>query len=265
MPLILLAVLLAQTPEKPKLVVLEFTHAGGADPSVASVLSENVAAEVAARGFFSPISAREIQTMLGVERQKQLMGCTEDSCFTELAGSMGARFVLSGSLTQLGSLLQLNLQTIDSQKAQVVGRSTRMAKDASELALLLPAAVAEATATPPPPEKSRAVPITLVSLGGLAVVTSGVLAINAFSREQVMQSELTSTDTQLRSLATYRQELANLRVLEYVSLGAGIAGLGLAIAGVVLFAQPGTPAPTKRVQVTVVPTGTGASLVGVFP
>jgi hypothetical protein len=37
--------------------------------------------------------------LLGLERQKQMLGCAEDSsnCLAELAGALGARFVLNGS------------------------------------------------------------------------------------------------------------------------------------------------------------------------
>ena len=63
-----------------------------------------ITSEVQRRGFFQVISQQDIATMLGLERQKQLMGCADDStsCLAELSGALGARFVMSGTLTRLG-------------------------------------------------------------------------------------------------------------------------------------------------------------------
>src|SRR5207247_2413764 len=115
---------------KPKLVVLELTAGSGIDASMARSFGDAVTNEVSRRGFFETTSTQEIQTMLGVERQRQLLGCSEQaqSCMTELADAIGARFVLSGSLTKLGDAFQLSLQTIDTAKAQPIGRSIRIAR-----------------------------------------------------------------------------------------------------------------------------------------
>src|SRR5690348_2331301 len=75
--------------EKPKLVVLDLTVAGGVEPSVAGALTEAITNQVSATGFFQVVSAKDIQTLLGIERQKQMVGCTsEGSCLTELAGAL---------------------------------------------------------------------------------------------------------------------------------------------------------------------------------
>ena len=81
----------AQDAEKPRMVVLGLDPAGGVEPEIAQSLTEAVTAEIAARGLFQVISASEVQTLLGFERQKQLLGCSEEGeCLTELAGALGA-------------------------------------------------------------------------------------------------------------------------------------------------------------------------------
>ena len=61
-------------------------------------------------------------SMLGIERQKQLVGCGEDSssCMAELSGALNARYVLGGSVSRFGDALQLNLPLFDNPTNLVV-------------------------------------------------------------------------------------------------------------------------------------------------
>src|SRR5438309_267107 len=50
-------------------------------------------------------SRSEMQALLGLERQKELMGCSDEStasCLAELAGALGADGVLTGTLGKVG-------------------------------------------------------------------------------------------------------------------------------------------------------------------
>jgi TolB-like protein len=230
--------------ERPKLVVLELSAAGGVEPSVASALTEGLTSEISRRGFFDVVSAKDIQTLLGVERQRQMLGCSEDaqSCLTELAGAMGARFVLSGSLARLGDTYQLTLQTLDSAKAQPIGRATRLSKDLSALREGMPYAVAEATATPLPPPPSRILPYSVMAGGALVFLGGGLLMFDAVSRERAINRELENGEqnpTALKSLASYQQEARGLATQKALSLGALVAGA--ATAGVGLYLNPKSP------------------------
>ena len=107
-----------------KMAVLSFT-ASGVDATVASSVTESVTAEIAVRGYFDPISAGEIQSLLGAERQKQLLGCGEETCITELAGALGAPYLMSGSLVRIEGVFQLNIQVLESAKSQSMPRWLR--------------------------------------------------------------------------------------------------------------------------------------------
>ena len=180
-----MCVALAATPGKARIAVTSLTSAGDLDTKVTDVIGELVTAEVAARGYFEPISASEIATLLGVERQKQLLGCGDEatSCTTEIASALGAPYLMSGSLTKLSGIFQLNLQVIDTAKSRTIGRSTKIARDFEGLRSVIPYAVAEACGTPLPPPPSRALPITLISVGGLSFVGGGVLGLLALNAE----------------------------------------------------------------------------------
>ena len=68
MQLSVLAALLvaAAGAERPKLVMPDFAALGGLDPSIATLVTESTAIELGRRGVFTVITAREIQTLLGL-------------------------------------------------------------------------------------------------------------------------------------------------------------------------------------------------------
>jgi hypothetical protein len=253
-------------------VVLDLTPAGGLDPSLAAAMTQALTAEVDAAGIFDVASSAELQTLVGVERQRQMLGCAaESSCLAELAGAMGARFVMSGSLARLGGAYQLTLQTLDTARAQPLGRSTHIARDLEVLRGLLPSAVAQATATPPPAPPSPVLPLTLVVAGAVGVGVGGVTGFTALSEEAALARELARGEearAALKPLPAYVEDAARLsrqKSLALLSLGAGVAlaGTGALLWSGALGGGGGRPSPGPRLSV--VPAPGGAALVGVWP
>lgn len=248
--------------DRPRLTVLDLTVSAGVDRELASSLSEAITIEASRIGAFEVTSQKALATLLGMERQKQLLGCAEEAsaCAIELAEAVGSRFVLTGSLVKLGSTWQLNLQMLDARRSAPVGRTTRLATDLDTIRAQLPWAVAEATGTPPPQSPSRLVPYALMIGGGVAVATSGVLFLQSFSREETTLAELQVSGATLKDVATYQAEaraISELRVAAAVVAGLGAAAF---VTGLVL--NPRNDAVTR---VAVVPTTNGAAVVGVFP
>lgn len=257
----MLALSLLGATEKPKLAVLD-VQAVGVAQEAAVALGDSMTQELARRGFFDVISSSDIRALLGVERQKQLLGCEESSCTAELSGALGARFVLQSSLTRLGSTLQLSVQMMDTSKAQTVARAVRLAADVKALAAQLPWALAEATATPAPPAPSRALPWTLIGVGALAFAGGGVLGIDALSRERAMRAEFEKQgETGIyRTRQTYQDEL------DAISRNKSVALLGLAVGTVAMGLGVGLyPREGPGGRLALLPTGNGAALVGVWP
>lgn len=260
-----LTLALAAGTEKPRLAVLEL-QASGVPPETATALYDSMVQEVSRRGFFDVVSSKDIATLLGLERQKEVLGCNEaaQSCMAELAGAIGSRFVLSGSLSKLGDALQLSLQMLDTSKSQPVARSIRIAKDVQSLAAGLPWAVAEATGTPLPPPPSTVLPWTLVGLGAAAAAGGAIVGINALSRDLAMQQELQADTSQYRSLAYYRAEASTIGLEKTAALAATIAGAALLGTGIFLFSSGAGSSPGGG-GFALVPTGNGVTLTGVWP
>ncbi|MDX2012388.1 MAG: hypothetical protein SFW67_19485 [Myxococcaceae bacterium] len=265
---LLVSVATAATPQKARLAILSLQGAGDVDPALAAAMTESLAAEVGARGFFEPISSAEIATLLGVERQRQLLGCGDEaaSCTAELAGALGAPYVMSGSLTRLEGIFQLNLQVSDTVKGRVTARSTKVARDFESLRGLLPWAVAEACGTPLPPPPSRALPITLIVAGGAAVITGAVFGLLALNEEAALRGELRSDDMNrsvvLRSADSYRDQLERTALQRTLSLCGLVAGAALVTLGLVVMPPE---APQTGVRASLVPTSQGFAIVGFMP
>lgn len=257
---VLSAVLAADKPaaDKPKLAVLDM-QAVGVSNEAAVALGDAMTQELARRGFFEVISSNDIRTLLGVERQRQLLGCGDSSCTAELSGAIGARFVLQSSLTRLGDSLQLSVQMLDSAKAQTVARSVRLARDVKQLAAVLPWALAEATATPLPPAPSKALPWTLIGIGAAAFAGGGIIAVDGFSRERALKAELRDPTGVFKPLDVYREEVDVITRNKWIGLSLLAGGAVLVGLGVYLF-----PKDPSGGGIALLPTTNGAVLVGVF-
>src|SRR5438094_1263187 len=83
-------------------------------PEVAAFLSEHLARELKARGL-AVVSAQEIQTLIGIERQRELKSCGDEgkaSCMAELSGALGADAVLTGSVGRFEDAFQVHLSVV---------------------------------------------------------------------------------------------------------------------------------------------------------
>jgi hypothetical protein len=251
--------LAADPAPKPKLVVLSLDAAANVDSATRAVFDDGIAGAVAKTGAFDTISSREVQVLLGLERQKQLLGCADDStsCLAELSGALGARFVLSGALAPLGGTWQLTLQLQDTTKNMTVGRASRLAKNLDGLRAVVPWAVAEATGTPPPPAPSKIGPLAMVAGGGLLAAAGGIALVQAVGEVAALRRELDRDPRLDRRVmyATREDQLSGQTTL-------GV--LGLALGGTVLAAGILLWPPDMARGLAIVPTLNGAFVVGIF-
>ena len=263
-PLVLQLLAATAAPEVPRLLVQQFT-VRGVDAATAESISDGVGPEIDRRGYFRSLTSKDVQTILGLERQKQLMGCAEaSSCLTELAGAMGAPYLLSGTISQIGPSLQLSMQMIDVSKSQVVARSIRIARDAETLRQLLPWALAEATATPPPPRPSKVPGFAFIGAGSAAAAVGLALGASALIQEQQFGHDLESgerTSGLLENPAYYQQKGDELAVQKSIGLAA-LCG-GAALIGVGIYLLPSGPA-SGEVSVAMMFTGSGVAFAGSF-
>ena len=67
------------------------------------------------------VTNRDIATLIGIDRQKQLLGCDEgNSCMAELGAALGSEAVLIANLAKLDSSFRGSLRVISSQSGKVL-------------------------------------------------------------------------------------------------------------------------------------------------
>jgi hypothetical protein len=78
-----------------------------------------VATEIASEKRIRILSGTDIRSLMELEAGRQVIGCDagQTSCLAELAGAMGARFVIHGRVGTLGSLMVLELAVLDTTEA----------------------------------------------------------------------------------------------------------------------------------------------------
>jgi hypothetical protein len=72
------------------------------------------------------ITDRDASALLDWERQRQLLGGDDNAALSALAGSLGAKYIISVSVTQLGGKTYLKASCINSQTAQTVAMKDKV-------------------------------------------------------------------------------------------------------------------------------------------
>lgn len=116
---------------------LGVTAGTGVDARTAATVEELLLAGLDETGGFRVVGRSDVARLLGFEREKQMVGCSDGACAAELAGALGVRFIASADLGRLGSSTVLSAKVIDTQTAQVLVRATQTVADDGAL----PAAV----------------------------------------------------------------------------------------------------------------------------
>jgi hypothetical protein len=127
--------------KNPKLAVPDFQTTAG-NESLAAMMAGSVATEVDRTGLFVVTTSDQVRALLSLERQRQLLGCTEDSCSSNVAAeALGVDYLLNGRLTRLTDAakqattgLTLDLVIVDTRTGKRV--SSREVKATTEAELV---------------------------------------------------------------------------------------------------------------------------------
>jgi TolB-like protein len=240
-------------------------------PDVVGFFSDHLAQQLTLRGL-QVITSGEMQSLLGLERQKALLGCetaAQSSCLVELASALGVDGVVMGSVGRFDETIQVNLKVISASDGHSLGSWSGSAEKESavlgkltEAAGSLAAQVAVALhRTPPPPD---ATPVASPSRWWL--LPAGVALAGAVTGS-VFMARVAGVDSALRGgqpteLAAANSALAQARTEQVVAITAFAVGGGAVIAaGAMLWAGSRS--------VAIVPTGDahggGVSISGALP
>ncbi len=251
----------------------------GLPPERAEFYQEFVAQQMTVTGV-NVITPRQVASLLGMERQREMLGCNEgNSCIAEIASALGVDGVVLGEAAKLESgAFQVSLKVLWSRDGRPLTVFSGRAADEGVLVDLLSAGArlmakdlttgdwVRLTTTPAQHQVAPTSPLLTVGLV-LFGVTAGAAALGTVGlvRANVIADELRNTTYVSRGAA---QAVANdgasmqtMAIISYAVGGASLAaGLLLTILGV-SSGGAGSVAPVAFFT----PQGAGFGLVGALP
>jgi hypothetical protein len=253
------------------MVVLDI-QTSGIDAEQAPMLTEMLTSEVAALGYYDVVAGADIVAIVGLEQQRNLFGCTEDSCIAEIGGALGAKKLLVSQVGHFGDAWVINVKLIDTEKVRTDIRLSETVPGGIDAVLgalksmahqLLPARPAgdqtPTQAVTAEPEGGRPAPgaleIALAGGGGAAIGAAAYFGWQARSLAAEINDNEPGAQKKVGD-ARRAQLLAN------VGYGVGAAAVGAAVV-VWLLRAPEGEARAAWAPVPV-PGGVGFALTGSF-
>ncbi len=188
----------------PQLAVLPLS-AKRIDVETVRVLDDLLVALIHQRNQFTVLSQEEINSLIGFENMKDLMGCDAGSCIAEISGALGVSWVLGGSVGRLGSRILLSLHLTNPEEAKVISRSQATIKNDEDLFYAaMEKAVEELLARISSPSQAPATP-----------------------EEQVEEAPLKPDTSELTVESKIPEDDSPSKLLEWSLLSAGLVSLGI--------------------------------------
>lgn len=253
----LLAVLLSAAVE-PVLLASPGLQGPRSKSELIDSLSSTLALRMTETGLVRVTTPADVAAVLGMERQKQLLGCSESTCMAELAGALGAKALVTGELAVVGEVLQLSVRVIDATSARPLFQALERHRDAASLLAAvdrLAIAAAEAVGARFGLVQQRdgsAGRIVLFASGGALAVAGGVL----FGLAKADEVALRNGEVRSAELAVQRVNEGELKQ----GLGVGLlAGGVMAATAALIWTLAGAKTP-----IALVPTHQGIAVGGAF-
>lgn len=98
-----------------KLATVGFSHVGLSDPQAAFYAEHfSVQLRLADEKNVVVTTPKDMAAVLGIEKQKQLLGCADESasCMAELAGALGADGFVTGQIARVGQSYQVSVKIL---------------------------------------------------------------------------------------------------------------------------------------------------------
>jgi hypothetical protein len=143
------------------------------DGSVATALARNHDVDV--------VSVADLRRLVELEGERRLLGCSSESCLSEVADALGARYVLHGQAGTLDKSMVLQLSIYDAEASRTASTRQAHAADLEGLARAVPGTVAAllGDVTGVAPQLARPTSAPLLWTGGVLALVGAAVAIPA--------------------------------------------------------------------------------------
>lgn len=204
-------------------------HCSGVEGAVCDAYLDHFSTVLSRAGRVQVRTRRDLEQLLGVERQKALLGCEDNSCLAELIGGLGVEALLSGGITRTDSGYISTLRVLRSRDgAELATASSRFATAPAMEAWLeeQAEAIAEKLAPAPPSPPVNKGRVALLA-GSAAVFVAGV---SLFAWSKIDASTLATGSPRLEEIDGI---VARGRITQPLGLTLGVVGLVALAAGLV--------------------------------
>ncbi len=213
----------------------------GLTPEQANVYLDYFAQQLQRAGGFTVISQSEIASLLGLERQRQLLGCDDNTsnCMAELSAALGTDALLAGSVAKSEAGYVVNLKVVATTgSGHTYGVFSERLSTEAALFDFLKASALELSArtrrpTAGPTAGGARAYAWLPAVGGGLLLGSGALLFGLAAGDvgRLQRGDATIVDVE--------QHIAAGKTKEALGWALGGAGLGaLVAAGVMLLIGP---------------------------
>ena len=174
--------------EPPSVAVIDFEVIGG-DARLGPVYSERLASNLEDRGV-KVITQQTIRSVLSMERQKALLGCSDDgsSCLMELAGALGSTYLMLGQVAKVGASYTVNVRAVLSASGATFSSTSKtVSSEEASLGVVSEAADAFVFAIDPSLAKPRVAPWVVAGLGAASAIAGSVLLARVAEANSILR------------------------------------------------------------------------------
>lgn len=219
-----LALITSATSEPTKVVVLGVRSFDQSTQGRAAELEQLTLTELTKAGGLQLVGQSDLMTMLSAERQRQLLGCADDtSCMTEITSALGAPYLIEGTVGRVGTQLRVDLKLVQVDGSRVIHRGGEVLQDERDwYAVVTRMLRALSSAIPRAPVSAGAVlPWVLAGLGAGAGVTGGLLMFFGASDATTALASRTSPGVLVSDVSTRYDQAAVVHRAGLITLIAG--------------------------------------------
>jgi hypothetical protein len=102
------------------------------DPKLKGFYTDHLAQQLRFQGV-QVSTDTDIAAVLGLERQRQLLGCSDDVCKAEIGAALGVDGIVLGTVTRLDKSFKMDLRIVAAGTAQVLATASTSTGDSDQL------------------------------------------------------------------------------------------------------------------------------------
>lgn len=112
--------------EPQTILVLDLTSGPDVPPNLPRTLSDQLAVQVRQSNPDARVLGMEdVRSMMALQAQRSRLNCQDVSCLAEIGGALGAKEVVNGSISRIGSNYVLTVKRVNAKQVKVLADSTQ--------------------------------------------------------------------------------------------------------------------------------------------